>query len=55
MQSFPVFLPKESHGQGSLVGYSPRGPKELATTEATQHTYMHSSIVCKTAETPPNQ
>ena len=23
----------ESHGQRSLVGYSPRGPKELDTTE----------------------
>ena len=24
----PVFLPGESHGQRSLVGYSPWGPKE---------------------------
>ena len=29
----PVFLPGESHGRGSLVGYSPRGRKELDTTE----------------------
>ena len=29
----PVFLPGESHGQKSLVGYSPRGRKELDTTE----------------------
>ena len=29
----PVFLPGESHGQRSLVGYSPRGHKELDTTE----------------------
>ena len=29
----PVFLPGEFHGQRSLVGYSPRGPKELDTTE----------------------
>ena len=29
----PVFLPGESHGQRSLVGYSPRGRKELDTTE----------------------
>ena len=28
-----VFLPGESHGQGSLVGYSPRGHKEWDTTE----------------------
>ena len=29
----PVFLPEESHGQGSLVGYSPWGCKELDMTE----------------------
>ena len=29
----PVFLPGESHGQRSLVGYSPRGHKEWDTTE----------------------
>ena len=29
----PVFLPGESHGQGSLVGYSPGGHKESDTTE----------------------
>ena len=27
-QSTPVFLPGESHGQRSLVGYSPWGRKE---------------------------
>ena len=32
-----VFFPAESHGQGSLVGYSPWDRKELDTTEATQH------------------
>ena len=31
----PVFLPGESLGQRSLVGYSPQGPKESDTTEAT--------------------
>ena len=30
-----IFLPGESHGQGSLVGYSPWGPKESDTAEAT--------------------
>ena len=30
-----VFLPGESHGPRSLVGYSPWGHKELDTTEAT--------------------
>ena len=29
----PVFLPGESHEQRSLVGYSPRGPKEVDMTE----------------------
>ena len=29
----PVFLPGESHGQRSLVCYSPWGCKELDTTE----------------------
>ena len=31
----PVFLPEESHGQRSLVGYSPWGCKELDMTEVT--------------------
>ena len=30
----PVFLPGESRGQRSLVGYSPRGHRESGTTEA---------------------
>ena len=34
-QPTPVFLPGESHGQRSLVGYSPWCRKELDTTEAT--------------------
>ena len=34
-QPTPVFLPGESHGQRSLVGYSPWGPKESDATEAT--------------------
>ena len=29
----PVLLPGESHGQGSLEGYSPWGPKESDMTE----------------------
>ena len=31
----PVFLPGESHGQGSLEGYSPWAGKQSVTTEAT--------------------
>ena len=34
-QPTPVFLPGESHGQMSLVGFSPWGHKELDMTEAT--------------------
>ena len=34
-QSTPVLLPGKSHGQRSLVGYSPWGHKESDTTEAT--------------------
>ena len=36
-QSTSVFLPGESHGQRSLVGYSPQHCRELDTTEGTQH------------------
>ena len=32
-QLTPVFLPEESHGQRSLVGYSPWSQKESDTTE----------------------
>ena len=33
-QPMPVFLPGESHGQRSLVSYSPWGRKESDTTKA---------------------
>ena len=36
-QPTPGFLPGESHGQRSLVGYSSLGCKESDMTEATQH------------------
>ena len=39
----PVFLPGESNGQRSLMGYSPQGCKKLDTTEATQHT---CTVIC---------
>ena len=35
-----VFLPGESHGQRSLVGYSLRGRKESNTTERL-HLHLH--------------
>ena len=34
-QHTPVLLPKESHEQRSLVGYSPKGRKEFDMTEMT--------------------
>ena len=34
-QPTPVLLPGESHGQRSLLGYSPWGRKESDTTEVT--------------------
>ena len=38
-ESTPVFLPGESRGQRSLVGYGSWGRKELDTTEATYTVY----------------
>ena len=38
-QPTPIFLPGESHGQRSLVSYSPLGRKESNMTEATQHAH----------------
>ena len=37
MATHLVFLLGESQGQRNLVGYSPWGPKESDTTEATEH------------------
>ena len=39
MQPTPVFLPGESHGQRTLVGYSPWGHKELDMTE-----HIHNGV-----------
>ena len=36
-QPTPVFLPGQSHGQRSPVGYGLSGRKELATTERLTH------------------
>ena len=35
-----VFLPGKSHGQRSLVGYSPWGPKESDMTEQLTHSHF---------------
>ena len=39
-QPTPVFLPGKSHGQRSLVGYSPRSRKESDTTEQLHFTSL---------------
>ena len=41
-QPTAVFFPGESHGQRSLVGYSPGGRKELDTTERLHFHFHHS-------------
>ena len=43
-QPTPVFLPGESHGLRSLVGYSPQDRKKLDITEATQHAGQLGSL-----------
>ena len=43
-QPTPVFLPRESHGQRSLMGYSPNGHKQPDTIEVTQHSHTHICI-----------
>ena len=40
-QPTPIFLPGKSHGQRTLVGYSPWGCKESDTTEQ-----EHTSFLC---------
>ena len=46
-QATPEFVPGESRGQRSLVGYTPWGHKELDTTKATEHgTHTHRSSLC---------
>ena len=43
----PVLLPGKSHGQRSLVGYSPLGRKELDTTDrATSVLLLHAPLGC---------
>ena len=46
-QPSPVFFPGESHGQRSLVGYSPWGRKESDMTKGTlASVYIHTVICC---------
>ena len=44
-QPTPVFLPGKSHGQRSLVGYSPWGHKESDTTEWAPAHYVSSPLL----------
>ena len=41
-QPTPILLPGKSHGQRSLVSYSPRGHKELGMTERRHFLSMHT-------------
>ena len=43
-QPTPVFLPGESHGQRSLMGYSPWGHKESETTLKLNHSRSRASL-----------
>ena len=43
-QSTPVLLPGKSHGQRSLVGYSPWGRKESDMTERLHFTFKLTSL-----------
>ena len=52
-QPTPIFLLQKFHGQRSLVGFSPRGQKELNTTEhmhvrAHTHARTHPPMFSKT-------
>ena len=40
-QPTPVLLPGKSHGQRSLVGYSPWGREKLDTTSLSLFTFVH--------------
>ena len=52
-QPTPVFLPGESRGERSLVGYGPWGRTELDTTEATEHTVQIVSSLSPCAHLAP--
>ena len=45
-QPTPVFLPGESHGWRSLVGYSPRGHKESDMTERLHFHFIYTHTTC---------
>ena len=49
-QPTPVFLPGESHGRRSMVGYSPQCRKESGTTEQLHFHFHFLSLVNKKLE-----
>ena len=53
-QPTPVSLSGKSHGQSSLVGYSPRGRKESDTTERL-HTHTHTHTPSLQADSLPTE
>ena len=44
-QPTSIFLPGESHGQRSLVGYSPQGHKESDMTEQLSTSSLYKGMV----------
>ena len=44
-QPTPVFLPGESHGQRSQVGYRPWGRRESDMTERLHFLFFHINII----------
>ena len=51
-QLSPVFLPGKSHGQRSLVGYSPRGSQRVGHDWA-HHPYTHTFVLMLFTSTEP--
>ena len=49
-QPTPLFLPGESHGQRSLVGYNPWGRKGSDMTEVTSLTYRGLGFILNTVQ-----
>ena len=54
-QPTPVFLPEKSHGQRSLVGYSPWGCQELDMTEQAHILSLQSSKGDSQIDAPPQK
>ena len=54
-QPTPVFLPGESHGQSSLVGYSLWGRKALRMTEQLNTAQLVCQELCRRVDTQTQQ